>query len=468
MRWLPSSLFGRLVLVLVSGLVVTQLVSVAINLAERDSMLMQASGMRSAQRIADAVKLLDSVGPADRPRVAAVLNSPPLALSLHSADAPGDGGATSPQAAIFAAVLRAALGDDRPLRVSVRGAPRDDAPRASPVPRGPGMGMGMGMHRGPAPGMSITTQVALDDGTWVTFDSQLPRAAATFPWRLLATLAILLAAVLALSYVAVRWITRPLNTLAAAADELGRDINRPPLPETGPLEVRRAAHAFNTMQSRLARLLEDRMRILAAMSHDLKTPITRLRLRAELLDDEEARTKIERDLQEMETLVTDALAFMRGVGVRQRTEPVDIMGLLEQLRAQNEDMGRTVTIRGRADAPYPGVADLLRRCLSNLVDNAVLYGAAADVAVEDAASALTVRIADRGPGIPADKLEAVFEPFVRLEGSRSRDTGGTGLGLSIARNIARAHGGDVTLRNREGGGLEAIVTLPRGAADGPT
>lgn len=467
MKWLPASLFGRLVLVLVVGLVVAQLLSAAINLAERDSMLVQASGMRVAQRVADAVKLLDSLSPSDRARVAAVLSVPPLSVSLGGPRPEPEAAAGGPHAAMFAAVLRNALGADRPVQMSVHGASAGSMPRSGPtqgsMPMGMGVGMGpVGTRHGPPPGMSITTNIRLADGTWATFDTQLTPAAASFPWRLLVTLTIILVSVLLLSYVAVRWITRPLHALATAADQLGRDIHRPPLPEIGPLEVRRAAHAFNTMQSRLVRLIEDRTRILAAMSHDLKTPITRMRLRAELLDDEETRGKFEQDLREMETMVTDALDFMRGVGVRERAEAVDVTALLQMLKAQNEDMGRRVSLTGHADAPYVGVPQLLLRCLSNLVDNAVLYGSGADITVEDAPAELTIRVGDRGPGIPDDQLEAVFAPFVRLEGSRNRGTGGTGLGLGIARNIARAHGGDVLLRNRDGGGLEAVVVLPRG------
>ena len=307
----------------------------------------------------------------------------------------------------------------------------------------------------------MSTRVRLADGTWAAFETQVPPSEASLPWRLLATLAILLTAVLVVSYIAVRWITRPIDALATAADELGRDLHRAPLPETGPVEVRRAARAFNTMQSRLARMIEDRTRILAAMSHDLKTPITRMRLRADLLDDDEARAKFEQDLLEMESMVSEALDFMRGLGTQGRAEPVDVMALLRVIEAQNAEMGRKVKVEGQAAAPYPGMPRLLQRCLSNLVDNAVLYGRSAEITVEDTPTALVVRVADRGPGIPDDKLEAVFEPFTRLEGSRNRETGGTGLGLAIARNIARAHGGDVILRNREGGGLEAMVTLPR-------
>ena len=280
------------------------------------------------------------------------------------------------------------------------------------------------------------------------------------PWRVVLTLATLLAAVLVLSWIAVRWVTRPLQLLATAADELGRDINRPPLAEGGPTEVSRAARAFNTMQTRLVKFIDERTRLLTAMSHDLKTPLTRMRLRAELLEDGVQREKFEADLLEMETMVTQTLEFMRGLSNREPAQVVDIMGLLERLRADNEAMGRIVTIEGRATRPLTAEPRLLKRCLANLVDNAVLYGQRAEIAVDDGPDTLAIRVRDRGPGIPASALDRVFEPFYRLEGSRSRDTGGTGLGLSIARNIARAHGGDVRLRNHEGGGLEAILTLP--------
>ena len=466
-RLVPSSLFGRLVLVLASGLIVAQLLSAAINLVERDSVLLQVSGMRSAQRIADIVRLLDSMNPADRARIAAVLNVPPLAVSLDRPAMPEESQGGGPQVSMFSAVLRNALDADRQVRISVIGSPADGPPG-----RGPGFGggpMARGMHpegmRHPGPpGMSMQTQVRLADGTWATFDTQLTQAAATFPWRLLLTLAILLAAILVLSFVAVRWVTQPLHALASAADQLGRNINQPPLPESGPAEVARAARAFNIMQARLVRTIEDRTRILAAMSHDLKTPITRMRLRAELLDDEESRAKFEQDLREMEVMVTETLDFMRGIGTREPPQPLDVAALLESLRAENEAMGRTVHVEGRAKAPYVGVPPLLKRCLANLIDNAVLYGTRADVTVEDTPATLTIRIRDHGPGIPADKLESVFDPFVRLEGSRSRATGGTGLGLSIARDVARAHGGDVRLHNCEPRGLEAILTLPRAQA----
>jgi signal transduction histidine kinase len=464
MHLLPRSLFGRLMLVLATGLIIAQLLSTAINLQERDSLLVRASGMQPAQRIADIVTLLDSFPPGERNRIVAILNAPPLTVSLERPPESDKSETTGgPHAAMFSAVLRAALGDDRPVRVTMRGPPPPGMTEAT-RPHGPfPMARPMGppaMHRAVSHGMSFMAQVRLQDGTWATFDTQITPESASLPWRLLLTLATLLAVVLIVSYVAVRWVTRPLHVLASAADELGRDINRPPLPESGPAEVSRAARAFNNMQAHLIHFIEERTRILAAISHDLKTPITRMRLRAEMLDDDNLRAKFESDLLEMQTMVTQALDFMRGLSNVEPEQLVDVMALLETLQSDNEAMGRKVSIAGRVTQPLRAAPQLIKRCIANLIDNAVLYGKEAEIHAEETGTELTLRIRDHGLGMPSKELERVFEPFYRLEASRNRETGGTGLGLSIARNIARAHGGDVRLRNHEHGGLEAIVTLP--------
>jgi len=492
-RLVPRTLFGRLVIVLVAGLTVAQLLGALVSFEERGRALSRASGMQPAQRIADVVRLLDSVTPAERARIVAILDSPPRRVALVSAPSdPERASSTSARALMFSALLRAALGDERPVRVLTRegagpdglppgwGPPHDGEPMPpgwgpprNGEPMGPGWGpphegepMGphhsaMGRGRFGGRGAHVLAQVRLADGQWVAFDNLVTREDAALPWRLLATLGGLLAAVIALSYFAVRWITRPIAVLANAAEALGRDIHRPPLPEQGPLELRRAAHAFNTMQSRLVRFIEDRTRILAAMSHDLKTPITRMRLRADLLDDDVLRARFEKDLKEMEAMVAQTLDFMRGVETREPARPVDVDALLESLQADHEEMGHRMAIEGRAREPISASPPALKRCLGNLLDNAIAYGGSATVIVEDSPSALVLRIRDAGPGIPEPELERVFEPFYRLEASRSRETGGTGLGLAIARNIARAAGGDVRLANRAQGGLEATLTLPR-------
>jgi signal transduction histidine kinase len=457
---LPRSLFGRLVLVLLAGLAAAQLASVALNLSERDRLLYRAGGMQLAQRIADVSRLLDSLPPAERRRIVAVFNAPPLAISLDRPPLKPEAGEGDFQLTMFSSVLRYALGDGLPATIARRGGAPPAAQQAPTLPMmHPGMGAGM---RGMGPGSAnFVVQVALRDGTRVTFDSFLSPQDEDVPLRVAATLVILLGAVLALSLVAVRWVTRPLSTLATAAEKLGEDINRAPLAETGPAEVRRAAKAFNTMQGRLARFINDRTRILAAISHDLKTPLTRLRLRTEMIEDPELAAKFTQDVDEMESMVAQTLDFMRDAAATEAAQPLNVMALLESLQHDYHDAGQGFEIRGGVTRPVSGRPRALRRCLSNLLDNAIRYGRQPSIEVEERARELAIRVLDEGPGMPQAELERAFEPFVRGESSRSRETGGTGLGLGIARNIARAHGGDVTLANRPGGGLEATLTLPR-------
>ena len=215
------------------------------------------------------------------------------------------------------------------------------------------------------------------------------------------------------------------------------------------------------MQERLIRYIEDRNRILAAVSHDLKTPITRLRLRTELLDDAPLREKFLTDLDDMQRMAQASLDFLRGGEDSEPLAPVDLNALLESLQEDAEDTGHAIRIDGAADQPLRCRPLALKRCLANLLDNALKYGQHAEIAVRDTPARVALLVRDQGPGLPETELERVFEPFYRLESSRSRDTGGTGLGLSIARNIARAHGGELSLRNRPQGGLEARVELPR-------
>ncbi len=468
MKLLPQSLFGRLVLVMLGGLLLAQVVTVYINLSERGQLLYQAGGMRGAERIADIGKLLDSLPPGERRRVVEVFNAPPLMISLDRAPIESRSEPTEPdmRLTMFSGLLRYALGDQMPVKVIRReGPPESFGPRGRFRP--PGVPM-MSRHRGGydmhdfSPERAFfTVQIALRDGTWVTFDTLLSPQGAAIPVRVALTLLILLGTVIVLSLIAVRWVTGPLSSLATAADKLGADINRPPLPETGPVEVRRAARAFNNMQQRLSAFIADRTRILAAMSHDLKTPITRLLLRTELLDDEKLRAKFVKDLNDMESMVTQTLDFMRDANTGEAVQLVDVMALLESLQTDYQDTGEEVGIKGRIVQPWRGRPQGLRRCLTNLLDNAIRYGVRASISLEDGPDQIVIRVRDEGPGIPAQQLERAFEPFFRGESSRNRDTGGTGLGLGIARNIARAHGGELTLRNRPEGGIEAVLTLSR-------
>lgn len=468
MTLLPRSLFSRLVLVLLAGLLTAQLLSFAIHMHERGELLMEASGMQSAQRIADIVKLLESLGPDDRRRIAGILSTPPMTVKLDQAPLVAVEQSTNnkARAALFGAFLRRSLGDAWPLEAAISDS-TPFGPGAMHNPNGLhwGNGQGMPLHPGmryfAQPALAFVVQVRLHDGTLVTFDSRQPAQTESWPYRLLLSLLVLLAAVIAVSLIAVRWATRPLNILADAAEELGKNINRPPLAEKGPLEVTRAARAFNTMQARLISYIQNRTRVLAAMSHDLKTPITRLRLRAELLDDPVLRAKFTGDLGEMEAMVGATLDFMRGIDAEEPVQPVDMQALLESLQADLAETGGQITIESAPLKPYRGKPQALKRCLMNLLQNAIQYGKSALIVVDDNDERLEIRIRDTGPGIPEPELERVFDPYYRVEGSRNRETGGTGLGLTIARGVAEAHGGQLHLRNRDEGGLEAILLLPR-------
>lgn len=463
MRVFPKSLFGRLVLVLLGGLLLAQLLGAAILLRDRATALYEASGLAAAQRMAGIVRVFDTLTPKQRRLMVPAVSTANLRVTLGESPATNTETADGLHVAHLRTILRRALGDQRALRVAVLGPPTGSTTAGPPAVTGGGPMMRMHMRlmgAMPFPGTSFQVQAKLRDGHWITLTERFPEEMFTWPYKLLLTLAVLLVSVIALSLMAVRWLTRPLASLAGAADELGRDIRRAPLAEQGPVEVQRAAAAFNRMQARLQTYLREREQMLAAVSHDLRTPITRLRLRAELIEDESLRAKFTKDLLEMESMTAAALDFVRGAQVDELVRPVDVVALLESVQADMEEAGQSVHVTGQA-APYPARPLALKRCLVNLLDNAVKYGTSSEVHIEDNERELRISVADNGPGIPETELEHVFDPFHRVESSRSRETGGVGLGLAVARDVARLHGGEITLRNRPEGGLQAVLTLPR-------
>lgn len=295
----------------------------------------------------------------------------------------------------------------------------------------------------------------------MNINQPLPESLYSWPLRLLGYLAMMLVSVLLLALVAVRVSTRPLKTLADAAEQLGRDISSPPLNESGPDEVNRAAQAFNTMQRRLQRYIEDRSQVLAAISHDLKTPITRLRLRTEMLEEPTLQEKFGSDLNEMEQMVSTTLDYLRGTESKEPLVSVDLGALLQALQDDLTEVGWRVRLHPSEGITCRGRPLALKRCLGNLIENAARYGQEARVHLEQDDEQVRIVIADRGEEQIDVPLEQLFNPFFRREQSRSKASGGSGLGLGIARNIARAHGGDVLLRKGKEQGLEAVVTLPR-------
>lgn len=257
-----------------------------------------------------------------------------------------------------------------------------------------------------------------------------------------------------------RRITRPLGRLSAAAGKLGRGERVAPLAEEGPADVRETIHAFNEMQERLRKFVGDRTRMLAAVSHDLRTPITSLRLRAEMVDDAETQERMIATLDEMQKMVEATIAFARAESTEEETRRTDIGALLGAIADDLGDLGMQVTCSVPGGLTYACRPTALRRALSNLIENAARYGTHADVIACADPNGLIITIDDNGPGIAESDLERVFEPFVRLEESRNTETGGIGLGMAIARDIVRRHGGDIALTNRSEGGLRVTVTLP--------
>lgn len=457
MRFLPRSLFGQIVLALVAGLVVAHIAGGWLMVDDRARFGERLRSEYSAQRIAGLITLLDGMAAEERRRVVRALSVPPTRLSL---DEPWQAGAdASPDAAAFLRRVGRELERAVEMQVlSIRRAPPRMEARGHAGPHGPPHADGP-----PAPPrfiVLVSAQARLADGVVLSFRQALPEPARDWPLRMLGLLALLAAVVALLSGWAVRRLTRPLASLANAADGLARNLDQPPLPEKGPQEVVRAARSFNAMQRSLKAYLETRAQALAGVSHDLRLPLTRLRLRLEQLPENEARAAMQRDIEEMDAMVGGTLEYLRAGSDGEQAVKLNLVALLEGLAEDAEAAAGKVSLRGTA-APLTAKPQALRRCLANLIDNARRYGGGeVDVTLADG-EVVEIRIGDRGPGIPQEERERVFEPYVRLEASRARHTGGAGLGLAIARAVVRAHGGEVRLEAREGGGTTAVVTLPR-------
>ena len=306
----------------------------------------------------------------------------------------------------------------------------------------------------------FSASVRLDDGRWATVE---PPHGLIDPWqmRLLIALAITAVLLAPLVWLMARRLTQPIRRFAEAAERLGADPDAPPLAPSGPSEVRTAIAAFNDMQASIRGHMRQRTQTIAAIAHDLRTPLTRLRFRAEQAPPA-LRDKMAADVEEMDGLIGQAMAFVRGEVQTERRERLDLARLAADCAAGFAETGAavTVTVSGDAALPVDGDPAALRRAVGNLIDNALKYGDAARVGAARSNGRAVVTVVDDGPGLPADELETVFEPFQRGERSRNRQTGGAGLGLAVARQAARAAGGDVTLTNRPGGGLEARLELP--------
>lgn len=428
--WLPRTLFGRMLLLLTAGLVVAQAAGAVIHMFERQRSLGHTLSHEVAQRIVALHRTLDRLPRDEQAALAASLSTPRLQLAVQ--DAPPAAEASIGRDDDLAAHLREALGEAAPVRMLA-------TPRLG--------------------SFAFDARVQLSSGRWLAVTGGAPEGVFARPWHLGINLSLMLLAVVALVAVAARGVTRPLVNLASAARRLATDLRQPPLPERGPEETREAARAFNLMQASIRASIEERERFLAAVSHDLKTPVTRLRLRSEMLAEPQLRERFCADLDEMQQMLDSALDYLRGKAVNEAVQVVDLVALVESLVDDYAGTG-AVSLRAPDALQCPARPRALRRALRNLIDNALKYGHCAHVELRENPGAVEISVDDDGPGVEASELERVFEPFHRVEISRSRDTGGSGLGLAIARQIARAHDGDVTLSNRPQGGLRAVLMLP--------
>lgn len=312
----------------------------------------------------------------------------------------------------------------------------------------------------------LVTQIKLAEREWIYVAALIPHptflAKTEFiSFERMIFLSLMIVCVLLISFFAVRWLTEPLAKLSKAADDLGRDLDHPPIDEAGSKEMIATARTFNAMQQRLKRYIDDRARLFSAISHDLKTPITRLRLRAEMLDDEAQREKFSSDLEELEVMVVGALQCAKDTELDEVQSPTNLMDIINKLKRDVKDAGHSISIQGKIHKPFMGKPLALKRCLTNLIDNAIFYGEQADIKLIDTEDEIQIIIRDYGPGISENEQDQVFEPYYRVEKSRNRNTGGTGLGLGIARSIAKAHGGELMLDNHPESGLVVTVKLPR-------
>lgn len=307
-------------------------------------------------------------------------------------------------------------------------------------------------------GFGYKTQ--LDDGRWLNAAFYKHDKGGLWKSGPLISLALAALMLALISVFIARRIARPLRNLATSAEAFGRGQNLPPLPEEGPDEIKRTAQSFNMMQNRMRRFVEDRTKMLAAIGHDLRTPLTSLRLRAEFVSDDDIQDKMISTIDELQSMTEAAISFARGESVKDETRAIDLEALVGSICDDQADLGHPVTHIDGVKTIYRCRPDSLRRAIRNLVENAVRYGGEAKVSLRQTASTVDIVVQDRGPGIPDDMMEKVFAPFVRLETSRNRQTGGIGLGLSIVRAAARQHGGDIAFSNDEAG-MQAVISLPK-------
>ncbi len=447
MKAFLGSMTGRVFVTLLLGIVISAALTQLAADLERLRVIEQQRDQHLLERAEQLVMATEIVPTSARSVYLSVANRPGLRLEVGNVQPP-----IQPPS-WFARSLAARLGDGYRITSAASRPASCDMPHQQKVL--------YGLVSTDWRGACETLNVRLRDGEELRLSVLPPRSVFTGPetdYR--TTIALFLVSIAALAYLVARMTTRPLKVLARAAQDLGQDINRAPLALNGASEIRQASAAFNAMQARIRQYIFQRTQMLAAITHDLQTPLTRMRLRLEKVSDRELQERLIGDLSAMQAMVREGLVLARSMDTTENMQMLDLDSLLEAVCADAVDAGQQVELKGHAGMALMGRPLDLRRCLGNLIDNAVKYGRDVRVCVDRSNGAARVRIRDSGPGIPASELGRVFDPFYRVETSRSRESGGTGLGLTIARNIAEQHGGSIVLANHPEGGLEVTLMLP--------
>jgi len=464
-KLLPGSMLTWFALTLCVGVGMSWVAISLFHVISRDQAVAALEDLRAAERIASAAHLLDNTSPVLRPALAQAISGSSLAVNASSASVTDRAVPPDRRTSRLLEVLSARLGSvqARELRVDYAKPIVQPAKQHFWLPtfwspeRSEGTNRLLSLQEeGPA----FVVSMQLMDGSWLNFAFASVETLPLSTWPLMIGLIAAILIVLTLGVMAARLLTRPLARLATAAEALGRGGAPPDVPEAGLVEVRRAARAFNEMRRAIKRMIEDRTLMVAAISHDLRTPITRLRLRAEFIDDTEQQNKMLADLDQMEAIINSTLGFTREEGNPEPISEIKLSSLLGDVVAAHppasfeKPTSQEFIIHGRIVA--------LRRCFDNLITNALRYGRSARVKLGAGERQFVVTVEDDGPGIPPERIDDVFRPFVRLEPSRNRDSGGAGLGLTIARTVILSHGGTIRLENRKEGGLRVTVELPKG------
>ncbi|ABK45867.1 periplasmic sensor signal transduction histidine kinase [Magnetococcus marinus MC-1] len=456
---LPRTLSGQLLLILMTGISMVLALSAVLHLHERSEALSNYGSIQAAYRLKGVVENLDPLLPQQRQQILGLMESSLQFIQIiaPSSDAVIGDAPSHPMAQQFLQRLQSVFGVGWQIRVKMlqwQGPPETQDVHQ----RHHRQHMG-GMQRIFPDGLSFLAQVQLRDGNWVEFHNHLPKEVFDRPDHLFGALLALFIGVMLLAVVAVRLTTRPLTLLVQAAHGLGEDLNRPPLPVQGCRELRQTAQALNSLQARIKRHVQERTQLLAAISHDLRTPLTRMQLRTERLIEGDVQHAYFQDIKEMEQMIQGAMAFIQGMEQQEPWQRVDLAAMLERLQEEFAEMGYTITLDVPDHLPFWVMRTSLKRALSNLISNGVQYGQRVAVSAIAEGDGVKLSIRDHGPGIPESEFARVLEPFTRLEASRSRHTGGVGLGLAIARNIIQAHGGGLRLHNHPDGGLQVDVML---------